>query len=185
MVQQCSARSLGVVLDDQLDLRANLQPFSSSTFQSFPTSRPCYGQSTDYQLLLGSVLKFWLWPTLQPTRRPLPTYRKSFRITQQLDHSAATGRLAHPANRATVSRLSRLRSPPSECILRHEEPLKIKFGKQWSRSAQEMHWPLTWGPERKHWNGCMVYIWHGLRTMGANWHCHPLDSCGITPREQD
>ena len=30
-----------------------------------------------------------------------------------------------------------------ECVMRHEEPLKIKFGKQWSRSAQEMHWPLT------------------------------------------
>ena len=52
------------------------------------TPRPWYGHSTDYQLLLGSDSKFWLWPTLQPTRRPLPTYRTLFRPTHQLDHSA-------------------------------------------------------------------------------------------------
>ena len=35
-----------------------LRPVSSSTFQNFPTSPPCYGHSTGYQLLLGSDSKF-------------------------------------------------------------------------------------------------------------------------------
>ena len=89
-----------------------LRPVSSSTFQNFPTSPPCYGHSTGYQLLLGSDSKFGLWPMLQPTRRPLTTYRTSFRPTHQARplRSAATGRLAHPASHATVSRSSRLRS---------------------------------------------------------------------------
>ena len=71
-----------------------LRPVSSSTFQSFPTSRPCYSNATGYQLLLGSDSKFW--PTLQPTRRPLTTYRTLFRPTHQLDHSALLPEAALP-----------------------------------------------------------------------------------------
>ena len=79
-----------------------------STFQSCPTSRPCYGHSTGYQLLLAYVLKFWLWPTLQPTRQPLPTYIIQAYTPARPLCSAATGRLDLPASRATGSRSFRL-----------------------------------------------------------------------------
>ena len=82
----------------------------------FPTSRPCHGHPTGYQLLLGSDSNFWLWPTLQPTRWPLPTYRTSFRPTHRLDHSALLPQAALPilpAVRLALARPDCGASPPS------------------------------------------------------------------------
>ena len=84
-----------------------LQPVSSSIFQNVPTSPPCYGHSTGYQLLLGSDSKFWLWPMLQPTRQPLTTYRTSFRPTHQLDHSTLLPQAVSPILQAMQLSLAR------------------------------------------------------------------------------
>ena len=67
-------------------------------------------------------------------------------------------------------------------------PLKTIFCKQWSRSSQEMPWPLNLGHGRKtlEWPKGLTpgqCLRRGSQDNGANQHCYPFDSCGTTPRE--